>query len=511
MIKGVCNTGFAFGRHAAKIKRGIELQIMYVNCFMKIRILLLLLTIPLYHAQAQRKTISRAELEYYLSHSINIVGLNEYCKTPDGFYKNMRVVDDAELNSQPKNEMDSILQQDRTSGNQLLRYKDVLRLISNVQPKFIPDAVTQWGSWDWRIHLNRCKITVQDIKAIDSAIIVQAAVNEYIDGVTANAVGNIPQWVYDAFGIQNEHRKFRLEDMTFPDWQTNSTHWWSYRGLNDKGQPDAIVPDISTREAKMWFYYQARIFIDMGCESINFCQVELMNNGSMNPKHWDEVFEKLRAYADIKTDIRFLLITGHTNRMRGKKKQLPFDFHSSPIRPSETGTNLNVNGGDCNITATSCDWGGRAGKIYGRSKGGIAPSGWKCKSLPGLVFIDNYGNNDTSNVWGQPMGTGTCNLYHFDEITWFALQSKEYRDNWLRYAWNEVHRLDPNIYFSPPVKRGPSYSNYWYPADYLANNPSSFLPSPTTINNVPSGLVDRNKVQLWAGYGQEDVIKELLQ
>lgn len=50
------------------------------------------------------------------------------------------------------------------------------------------------------------------------------------------------------------------------------------------------------------------------------------------------------------------------------------------------------------------------------------------------------------------MGTGTCNMYHFDEITWFALQDKLYRDNWLKYAYYKVHCIDDNIFFSLPVK-----------------------------------------------------------
>lgn len=239
--------------------------------------------------------------------------------------------------------------------------------------------------------------------------------------------------------------------MIFPDWSTNDRHWWSYAGMNGS-LPNAIVPDISKMESKLWFYYQAVKFIDMGCESIQFSQVHLMNNESSDPTHWNDLFVKIKQYAETKPNIRFLILTGHTNGMKDNNGNLIFDCHSSPIRPSELGTNLNTNGGSCNITSTSCYWGGTSGKIYKESLGGKTWSGWSCTSLPSYVFIDNYGNNGNESIWGQPMGTGTCNMYHFDEITWFALQDKLYRDNWLKYAYYKVHCIDDNIFFSLPVK-----------------------------------------------------------
>ena len=127
-----------------------------------------------------------------------------------------------------------------------------------------------------------------------------------------------------------------------------------------------------------------------------------------------------------------------------------------------------------------------------------------------MVFIDNYGANGPPSGWGTP-AHGGCDIYHFDEITWFALQDKAYRDHWLRYAYHRVHELDTNLYFALPVKRGPTVREYWYPADYLANNPTpGLLTTPATIHDIPYGDVDRNAVQLYAGYGQEDVIQELL-
>ncbi|MBS1589492.1 MAG: T9SS type A sorting domain-containing protein [Bacteroidetes bacterium] len=44
---------------------------------------------------------------------------------------------------------------------------------------------------------------------------------------------------------------------------------------------------------------------------------------------------------------------------------------------------------------------------------------------------------------------------------------------------------------------------------YYANNPE-FLPPPNTILNLPNGLVDKNSVQSYAGWGEENIIKDLI-
>ncbi len=468
--------------------------------------------------RAQHKAISRAALEDLLAHSINLAALNEYCKTPDGFYPGtlLRIVDQAELDAvHAPGSVDDVRRAERLAGRTFARYGDMLRLIRNVRPKLITDAVSHWGAWDWGVHLDRCRMTVLDIKAIDPTIVVQASLNEFVDRSTVGAIGTIPPWVWEAFGAADEHRRFDMDAMMFPDWQQHKQNgvpqrWWDDYGM-EAGKPKAIVPDIRARETQMWFYYQGRMFVDMGCESVTYSQVELMNSNRPDPEHWNAVFEKLRAYADTRTNLRYLLITGGTNGMADAQGNLAFDFHTSPIRTSELGTNVDANGGDCNLTTESCEWQEGAGKIYGRSLGGRTPSGWSCASMPGLVLIDNYGNNGPPEGWGTPVGTSSCNQYHFDEITWFALQDQAYRDAWLRYAHARVRRLDPVIHFSLPVKRGPVYRTEWYPADYLANNPvPGLFDPPATLGNKPGGDVDRNRAWLYCAYGQEDVIKELL-
>jgi hypothetical protein len=136
--------------------------------------------------------------------------------------------------------------------------------------------------------------------------------------------------------------------------------------------------------------------------------------------------------------------------------------------------------------------------IYNRSKGGIAPSGWTCDHLPYLVEFDNYG---VSKQPGQVRADGGRFdwIWGYDEITWFAQQNKEYRDDWLRYAWNWVRTTDPNGYLEMPGSRqitvGLTSSGAAAPSSgrrrwYHANDPSAA---------VPHGMGDEETIRaIWA-------------
>ena len=112
-------------------------------------------------------------------------------------------------------------------------------------------------------------------------------------------------------------------------------------------------------------------------------------------------------------------------------------------------------------------------------------SGWFCEHLPYLVEIDNWG---ASSQPGQARQGGIW-VWGYDEITWFAHQSHEYRNRWLRYAWDWVRRTDPNGYLQMPgsrTMRSPRDGKRWY----YANNPGP---------KVPEGLGDEVAIRdIWA-------------
>ena len=142
------------------------------------------------------------------------------------------------------------------------------------------------------------------------------------------------------------------------------------------------VPDVSRPETKLWFYYQAASYIDLGFEAIHFGQVEIMNRNDRDLAHWSQVLTLVRAYAAKHARRHMVLCDGHVpsgGLVRDGK--LLLDFHSFPLRimevpdkPQEAILKVGFSDG-----------------IYGRSKGGVTFSGWKCDHLPYLVEIDNWG------------------------------------------------------------------------------------------------------------------------
>ena len=77
----------------------------------------------------------------------------------------------------------------------------------------------------------------------------------------------------------------------------------------------------------------------------------------------------------------------------------------------------------------------------------------------------------------------------YDEITWFAHQSPQYRSNWLHYAHDWVRQTDPNGFLQMPGSRtlvSPLDRKRWY----YANKP---CPA------VPDGLGDEEAIRaIWA-------------
>ena len=470
------------------------------------------LAIMLLHATAQeeRKTIALGELQDVLSKAVD-TDLPFFLKSSTGYYtaSNNTVYD---VWDSPSSDPDI------TSGTMMQRYHDVLRMISEIHPTLV-STIGMWGlpysattpQWSWHRFKQRGKAVVTDIKHIDNNIVVMGSPNEYVDQHMLDGVGTIPAWVFQDFGLSVVSRPFDLTAMTtFPKYNVPM-------GTN------AWAPNIRTLEAQMWFYFLGRTYMELGCEALSFCQVQLMNGQSKgdgfvdnytdwdNPQYWNVVFDKLRSFANTRPDLRYVLITGHTKGMKDDAGKLAFDFHSSPIRPIED-PNYNMpapnSGGGCIVDNAGC------GDIFEESMGGITPSGWKTAHNPAMTWIDNWGYNDhawKNNLIGTPVGANGCwGPYYYDEISWFASTPWAYRNEWLQYGYYKVKCLDKKVSMSMPLTKNLNPTgNVW--AVYNANNPSSFFPTPPTLT---SSATDWNAFppppgNALYGYAQENTIKDV--
>ncbi len=343
------------------------------------------------------------------------------------------------------------------------RFNKNMDMLGNIDARFIGRVAGLWGRADWTQHgyfeaaaevANRINETYE--KAGLERPIIQASIFEKIEP-SVNKVP-IPGYVAKTYGQKVGY--FKYEKMRY---DKKHRHNFLQGGTT-------AVADISKIETRMWFYYQATKYIDAGYEAIHFGQIQIMDDNDPGHEHWWRLLEKIRRYAKGKNR-GFVICDAHTHglfylpsmaaeakknykfdpkkdwnddekrKVKYTHKQLLFDFHSYPMRIKPTKARKDETGGEGTLEKNYLT------AIYGKSKGGITPSGWETESLPFLVELDDYGitwpfNPESSYfVWG------------WDEISWYAKQKRAYQKEWLQYAYNRVRTLDPNGYFQMPGKR----------------------------------------------------------
>ncbi len=340
---------------------------------------------------------------------------------------------------------------------------DNIRMLTNIGAKYIGRSLCLWGAEaNFLPNVQRAKEEVPKMLAADPEMILEACVFETVSPRVDRIA--IPGWVFADMGQPVEQRNFRYADMIYPEGQRRAM-----------GR-DAQVPDESRIETRLWFYYQAASYIDAGFEAIHFGQVEIMNKNDRDNADWEDLLTRVRAYAAKHARRHMVLCNGHVPSGGLMREGRPLlDFHAFPLRimevsdkPQEAILQLGFSDG-----------------IYNKSKGGLTFSGWTCEHLPYLVELDNYG---ASKHPGEPNAKGEFNwVWGYDEITWFAHQTKEYRAHWLQYAWDWVRKTDPNGFVQMPGSRtATSQDTHWY----FANNPSPA---------VPTGLGDEDAIRtVWA-------------
>jgi hypothetical protein len=341
---------------------------------------------------------------------------------------------------------------------------DNIRMLKDTGAKLIGRSLCLWGGEGELLrNLERARQQVPKVHAADPEMILQACIFEIVTTQVERLP--VPEWAFLALGLPVETRNFRYADMLYPDGKRKD-HW---RAGNS-------VPDVSRPETKLWFYFLARSYIDLGIEAIHFGQTELMNANDRDLAHYAQVLALIRSYASEHARRHILLCDSHVpSGGLARDGQLLMDFHSFPLRIKEVPEK----------TQEAILEVGFSDGIYGRSKGGLTPSGWSCEHLPYLVEIDNWG---ASRHPGQAKQGGIW-VWGYDEITWFAHQDQRYRSDWLRYASDWVRKTDPMGHLQMPgsrTMRSPLDGKRWY----YANNPS-----PT----VPDGLGDEAAIRsIWA-------------
>lgn len=319
---------------------------------------------------------------------------------------------------------------------------DNVRMLRDIGAKFAGRTLYLWGDetgLGWR--LEKAREIIPNVHKADPDMILQAGIFEIV--TTRVDEVPIPARVFEEFGLPVETRHFRYASMLFAD-GTFRNHW----------SQGASVPDIRQLETRMWFFHLASTYIDVGIESIHFGQVALIGAKDTDFAGWRDLLARARRYGRLHARRHLLLCDAHTpdgGPIYGGK--LLFDFHAFPLRIKE------VAGEPQKAVLEK----GYLDSLFGRSKGGVTPSGWRCSSLPYLVEFDNWGSSGKGGQSGLSYWT-----WGYDEICWFARQSEAYRNSWLRYAWNWVRETDRSGYLEMPGSRclaDPVGKEYWYYAN----------------------------------------------
>ncbi|MDR2040347.1 MAG: hypothetical protein LBQ60_20725 [Bacteroidales bacterium] len=338
---------------------------------------------------------------------------------------------------------------------------DDVRLIKNIGAKFIGRSIYRWGTesvLNNAAYLDNARQLIREIHLYDKDVVFQAALFEIVT-LQVNDI-KIPDWAYKAMGIPKESRNFDYNRMLNRD--SIFVNQWG------KG---ASVPDISQPESQLWFIFLAGTYMDLGCEAMHLGQTSLMGMADPYFLHWESLIAKLRAYAVKNARRGWILLDAHTPHggMVVNGKSL-LDFNTFPLRIKEIPEQPQM----CILEKGYLD------ALYGRSIGCVTPSGWSCPSLPYLVEFDNFGCSKTP-------GKSTINnhfVWGYDEITWFYLQSEQYRNEWLIYAYNWIKETDPNGYLQMPVSRIISLCNRQFGKRFRGNTRSSDMPEGLNIENT---------------------------
>ena len=308
--------------------------------------------------------------------------------------------------------------------------------------------------------LEHAKKMVDRVHAADPEVVFQGCLFEQVS-TDINKL-KIPAWVFEDFGLP-------VEDRTFSCAAIIKREGWPDRRGGRGGTP--IINNLETR---LWFYFQAASYMKIGVEALHLGQVGLIGAEDRDLKVYSEFLAKVRTYAKLHARRHLVLMDGHVPSGGMVKDGVSLlDFNSFPMRIKAVPGKPHE--GILEV--------GHLDAIFKRSKACVSPSGWKCDGLPYLVELDNFGRGPNPNV-ADPK---SMFCWGWDEISWFAQQPEEYRNQWLLYAHDWIKKTDPNGHLEMPGIRMISCPNETL-RTYFANTKSPNCP---------------------VGYSQEETIRKI--
>ena len=403
-----------------------------------------------------------------------ISGFSACSTTPELFDKNSKYYFDG---SMPREVLECYLDRSVTAGYFLTpgnpeRYlfpfrQDDIRMIKNIGAKFIGRAIYRWseeskmGDPEFLAYAKRL---IDHMHEFDPEIVFQACIFESVSNDVNNLA--IPAWVFEAFKMPVEKRNFRAAEMT-KRIDPNATAAMSGR-----------CPMVNNLETKLWFYFLAKSYIDIGIEAFHLGQVNVIGRDDPEKTHYKEILDMIRDYASKNARRRYIILDGHTPFHGFIKDGVSLlDFNSFPLRIREVVDSPME--GRLEV--------GHSDGLFQKSLGAISPSGWVAESMPYLVEFDNFGMRRNPPAGEAVVRDHFC--WGYDDITWFALQDEEYRNKWLWYAFDWIKETDPNGHLQMCLIR--------------------MITHPESEQTYRSYFANTRSVACPVGFSQEETIKEI--
>ncbi len=301
-------------------------------------------------------------------------------------------------------------------------------LVAELQPALVGRAALVWG-WEHLMlrSMSGLHIRARQVHEVAPDAVLQGCIFEFVSRDVEKIT--VPADVQQAFGLEPMDRKYVYDDLLPTAAPPQLYHGW---------RTDAAVPDITRLETRLWFFHLAMVYLDAGFEAIHLGNIARITTHDHDLRWTEDLLQRIRAYAAVHARRGWVLLDAHTHGLV-REGRLLLDFHSWPLRPREVGDPADE---DVILEAGFID------SIYGRSRGGVTPSGVYRRHQRFLVEVDNGYAGPTPGGCDLP----EC-VWGYDEITWFARQSTERRDALLRYFWRRVPELDPAGRFQVPAVR----------------------------------------------------------
>jgi hypothetical protein len=390
-------------------------------------------------------------------------------------------------------------------------FEAYLTLLEAYPPKYIARTSLFWSDWHYNDLFAQAEERICKIhNTVDERIICGAGLMENINrqpfelpwrrGVGAQAddpetgaiKGQIPARVLQAFPEYQGSSFWGYASNPEPGTTTMDSSLFNPALMMGDTQGLNIIPDITKPQTKMWYYWQAIRYIDIGIEAFHFGQTGVIcRNDTPDYAHLREVAAKIRLYGQAHARRGLVLLNG--GRL-GEGADLIFDFtkvssrtkEAPPLRPNAGGGNAVL--GDFEHCGEvyyycKCQDGGFCANpnscydvIYGAPVSGQHPMGWSCDPCPYLAEIDHgvAPESSANNRFVSEAPNNAYKTYGVDEATWFSEQSPDYQQDWAIYAYHKVRCMDPTGFLELPVIRGildpssPAYPRFYAPAPLLS-------------------------------------------